>query len=85
MIRTVVHEMVHGLAGFHTQKRFDRDQHVEILWDNLNSHYKSEFDICEGGCCCQTWGYPYDCSSVMHYPKDQFTINGKDTMSKGIS
>merc|ERR1712020_499562 len=67
--RTIVHEIVHGLAGYHTHKRFDRDAHVEIKWENISPDQVEQFEICEG-CCCETWGYPYDCNSVMHYAKD---------------
>ncbi len=78
--RTILHEIVHGLAGFHTHKRFDRDAHVQVVYENVLPDKKSEFDICKGGCCCQTWGYPYDCDSIMHYAKNQMSINGKDTL-----
>lgn len=32
----VLHELLHTVGMWHTTSRIDRDQHVFILWDNLN-------------------------------------------------
>lgn len=50
------------------------------MWENVLSDKVKEFEMCIGGCCCQTWGYPYDCESIMHYAKNQMSKNGKDTL-----
>ena len=43
----------------------DRDQYIEIMWDNIRPGWKSQYNKCEGD--CETHGVPYDCDSIMHY------------------
>ena len=73
-------------AGFHTHTRLDRDSHVDINWDNIFPDYKHNFELCDKRSFwnCDTWGFSYECDSVMHYAKDQFSINGEDTISKSF-
>ena len=72
--RTLIHEMVHGLSGAPTQTRYDRDAHVEILWDNVLEDKKNQFKICNGLCDFNK-AFPYDCDSIMHYAKNQMAID----------
>ena len=72
--RTLIHEMVHGLSGSPTQTRYDRDAHVEILWDNVLEEKKNQFKICSG-LCDFSKAFPYDCDSIMHYAKNQMAID----------
>ena len=74
--RTLVHEFVHGLSGRHTQTRYDRDAHVEIMWDNIIESKKDEFKICDHHCDFNK-AFPYDCESIMHYARNQMAKNGK--------
>ena len=67
-------------AGLHTHQRLDRDSHIYINWGNLQEEGKSQFEVCDGRWDCETWGYPYDCDSVMHYANDQFSTNREPTM-----
>ena len=43
----------------------DRDQYIEIMWDNIRPGWKSQYNKCERD--CETYGVPYDCDSIMHY------------------
>ena len=67
-------------AGFHMHQRLDRDSHIYMNWGNIHEEGKSQFEVCDGRWDCETWGYPYDCDSIMHYPKDQMSKNDKDTI-----
>ena len=72
--RTLIHEMIHGLSGAHTQNRYDRDAHVEIMWDNVLEERKNQFKICDWLCDFNK-AFPYDCDSIMHYAKNQMAID----------
>ncbi len=77
--RTVLHEILHALVFYHTHKRHDRDQYINVHWENVYPGNENEFEKCSG-CCCDTWDVPYDCDSIMHYATDQMSKNWGDTI-----
>ncbi|CAH0722479.1 unnamed protein product, partial [Brenthis ino] len=76
---TVVHEMLHTLGFYHMQSTFDRDDFVEIIWENINpgkEHNFAKYTIDT----VTDFDVPYDYGSVMHYPKTAFSKNGNKTI-----
>ncbi|XP_042874384.1 zinc metalloproteinase nas-14-like [Penaeus japonicus] len=76
---TVEHEMLHTLGFHHEQSRFDRDEYVTIMWENISSGHEHNFvtypeDVATG------FGESYDYGSVMHYSRTSFSANGEDTI-----
>lgn len=75
-IRTVVHEIGHTVGLKHEQQRTDRDQFVEILWDNIQTEpdRSGNFELYWPGVNVGPYGY----DSVMHYGATAFgkVVNG---------
>ncbi|MGM8838787.1 MULTISPECIES: M12 family metallopeptidase [Thermus] len=74
---TVVHEILHALGFWHEHSRSDRDEYVEILWDNIVDEYRYAFD--KLGLKGRLQG-AYDYDSVMHYSARAFSKNGQLTI-----
>lgn len=67
---SIIHEFGHTLGLFHEQTRPDRDQFVQIQWNNIPADWQSQYQIRSG-----SKGYgAYDFDSIMHYPA---TFDGK--------
>ncbi|XP_071527690.1 zinc metalloproteinase nas-4-like [Panulirus ornatus] len=76
---SVMHEMYHALGFYHEQSRFDRDDYVTIMWENIEPGREHNFNKYStnviGG-----FGEQYDYGSVMHYSAYAFSENGKKTI-----
>uniref|UniRef100_A0A915LID0 Metalloendopeptidase n=1 Tax=Meloidogyne javanica TaxID=6303 RepID=A0A915LID0_MELJA len=72
---SAIHEIMHSLGVYHEQNRYDRDEYIEVLFDNLmpdtvSQYYKqSRADL-------ETYGEPYDYGSIMHYEVRAGTKDG---------
>lgn len=72
-----IHEIGHVIGLWHEQSREDRDAFVTIIWakiqagsaHNFNQHITDGDDV-----------GAYDYGSIMHYPRDAFSIDGSDTI-----
>jgi hypothetical protein len=73
-----IHEIGHVIGLWHEQSREDRDAFVRINWDkiipgrehNFNQHITDGDDV-----------GAYDYGSIMHYPRDAFSVDGSDTIT----
>lgn len=61
---TVMHEMGHAVGLLHEQNRADRDEHVQIVWSEIELIHRDQFlrDLVHS----EDFG-PYDFASLMHY------------------
>ncbi len=74
----IMHELLHALGLFHEMCRADRNEYIEILWDNIEANKKSNFQTYIE---LNTPGADignFDFNSIMMYPSDAFgkQVNG---------
>lgn len=74
----MAHELSHALGIWHEQSRPDRDNFVRIVWENIATNARSNFNKYTTG--VDTLGSPYDYYSIMHYESKAFSVNGKPTI-----
>lgn len=72
-----IHEIGHSIGLWHEQSRSDRDNFIEIVWENIIPSQSHNFDkhVQDG----QDLGN-YDYDSIMHYPAKAFSLNGEPTI-----
>ena len=73
-----IHEIGHVVGLWHEQSREDRDSFVTIHWDKIQAGMEHNFDqhITDGD---DIGAYEY--GSIMHYPRDAFSVDGSDTIT----
>lgn len=72
----IKHEFGHTLGLHHEQSREDRNEHVQILWDNIKAGMKGNFYRYRFG---RDVG-PYNVDSIMQYSSFAFSRNGRPTI-----
>ena len=74
-----IHEIGHTIGLWHEQSREDRDHFISIKFENIEADALHNFiqHISDG----DDLG-TYDYGSIMHYPKNAFSKNGKPTIVK---
>uniref|UniRef100_A0A3Q3AJE9 Metalloendopeptidase n=1 Tax=Kryptolebias marmoratus TaxID=37003 RepID=A0A3Q3AJE9_KRYMA len=73
---TIQHELLHALGFNHEQTRSDRDKHIKVLLQNVQSGMEHNFRKIA----TINQGTPYDYNSVMQYHKYAFSKNNRPTM-----
>ncbi|MEM9494558.1 MAG: M12 family metallopeptidase [Pseudomonadota bacterium] len=74
---TIIHELLHAAGFWHEQSRADRDEYIEIKWENIIDGKESNFDkhVSDG-----RQVTPYDRNSIMHYSGYAFSKNDEPTI-----
>ncbi|GAB0101018.1 hypothetical protein DMENIID0001_171350 [Sergentomyia squamirostris] len=75
----IVHELMHILGFAHTHLAPNRDDYVDIKWENVKDSEKSHLTKLSS----KDWtmlNLPYDYDSIMHYRPNAHSANGKDTI-----
>ncbi|OWA52338.1 putative Zinc metalloproteinase nas-7 [Hypsibius exemplaris] len=65
----VQHLVMHALGFGHEQSREDRDNYIDIVWQNIPSGFEIMFNKYKG----RTFNLPYDYKSIMHYAHNEFS------------
>jgi len=71
-----IHELMHAVGFWHEQSRWDRDDYVNVYFQNIQSGMEFNFRK-------YNWNYiqnlsaPYDLGSVMHYGSYSFSKDRK--------
>jgi len=74
---TIIHELMHTLGFHHENQRRDRDDFIEVHFENILEDRKKEYNI-TSHTLLQT---PYDYGSIMHFRDIAFTKNGNKTFT----
>ncbi|KAH8267481.1 hypothetical protein KR018_007248 [Drosophila ironensis] len=77
---SILHELLHALGFEHQHVAHNRDEYVQIEWDNIKNAYKINFFNNDKTSKYTSFGEQYDYDSVMHYVPNAFTKNGKPTI-----
>lgn len=70
-VGTIQHEFLHALGFSHEQTRADRDDHIQVFFDNIKPDFANNYAKIP----TEEWedvSSPYDFTSVMHYGSDFF-------------
>ncbi|XP_050949652.1 hatching enzyme 1.2 [Labeo rohita] len=74
----IEHELIHSLGFHHEHTRSDRDQYVQINWQNIPQASAYNFQKKD----TNNLNTPYDYNSIMHYGRTAFAIQyGKETIT----
>ncbi|HEX4924010.1 MAG TPA: M12 family metallopeptidase [Bdellovibrionales bacterium] len=68
----VLHEVMHALGFVHEHSRTDRDDYLEINWENVQDEMKPQFAKVSPELMEPLRGAPFDYQSVMLYPPQLF-------------
>ena len=75
-----MHELLHSLGFYHEHLRPDRDDYIEIIWQNIDNETNQEYfeKYLPGN--VESFNVSYDIDSIMHYSNYALSKNGKKTI-----
>ncbi|KAJ8676426.1 hypothetical protein QAD02_012213 [Eretmocerus hayati] len=76
---TIIHELMHAIGFLHEQSRYERDEFVNIAWQNIQWGRENNFAKSPRAT-TDAYGIGYDYGSVMHYSASAFSRNGRPTI-----
>lgn len=79
-VTEVAHEIMHSLGFVHEQNRSDRDQFIQIFWDNIDPQERINFEKFSGFAMKASGASSFDFESIMIYPDTMFSQNNNLTM-----
>ncbi|XP_022236598.1 zinc metalloproteinase nas-4-like, partial [Limulus polyphemus] len=82
-VGVIIHELIHVIGFWHEHSRSDRDEYIQILWENIIEDQKSnfqKFDIWDNNLLGETFDY----DSIMMYGLYTFSKDGASQTMKAI-
>ena len=70
----ILHEIMHTLGFIHEHSRPDRDQYVQVQWNNIEKEYQDQFAIVPDTLFELGQNTPFDYHSIMLYRPHDFAI-----------
>ncbi|XP_058125691.1 seminal metalloprotease 1-like [Anopheles ziemanni] len=78
-LATIMHEFLHTLGFYHQQSASDRDEYVDIIWENIQEGREHNFEKFSPRTVTD-FNVRYDYGSVMHYSATAFSMNDQPTI-----
>lgn len=77
----VLHELMHALGFGHHHSRSDRDDYIQINYENIGENYVYAFEKLRE----DRLLVPFDFDSTMFYGPKDFSKNGRDTIVSKVA
>ncbi|WP_025742184.1 M12 family metallopeptidase [Aquimarina pacifica] len=81
-VEETIHEIGHAAGLWHEQSRNDRDQYLEVHWENISSGSEYNFQTYVERNTDGSEYTEFDFNSVMLYDSYAFSVNGQPTLTK---
>jgi hypothetical protein len=71
----ILHELLHALGLIHEHSRMDRDNYVDVVWENIDERYKVQFSMVPEKLMERVKGTAFDFQSIMLYAPNAFAAS----------